>query len=208
MFAETTAPPRWDDFFGDLRLARAVRGNQVKGNLVLSRGRFLKQTYGQAAFDDVCGRVGPTARALLTHPPVAFAWEEAEPLYEVDRAIVMGPMRGRVEAMRAFGAEIASYDLSTVYRLLIRVTMSPAKMFGRLPEVYSEYFRGGRFVTGADGRLDLRDTVVPRYLCQFGICGWIETALKLAGARAVVIETTACRHQGDPMCTYRICWDA
>ncbi len=201
---------RRDPILGDVSRLHEMRDNHVKGNLVMSRSRFLERHYGKAMVQKVAERVSLEARTLLLDPPAAYAWQPLGPLIEVDAAIVAQAMGGDVGQMRGFGAEIASYDLSTVYRVFIRATMSPMRIMDRLPGIYGEYFKRGRLVAsgidGSRGRLEFSGALLPSYLCTFGFAGWIEAALGLAGAKAVDVVSLKCQHYGDPTCTLAVQW--
>lgn len=56
------------------------------------------------------------------------------------------------------------------------------------------------------GYAALQDVVLPRYLCTYGISGWITAALEMSGGQDVQVEETACAHDGAPTCQWRAHW--
>ena len=88
-----------DSTLGNPALAAEIDRVEVKGNLVMSRGRYLRKHFGSGGLQDVAARVDGEARSWLESPPPAYAWVQLRPLIEIDRAIVELPKR--VETLQA-----------------------------------------------------------------------------------------------------------
>jgi hypothetical protein len=193
--------------FGDPALWRPTSPLRVKGSLMAARPRYLREHWGQTAVDQVVASVGDDARPLLTNEVLPFRWYPMALMAEIDRAIIEGPMQGDVSRMKAFGSEIARYDLPTLYKMLFRFG-TPSFVVKRLNIAYATYIDGGRVQIEVpareQARVTLHDAVLPNYLCTHGISGWITAALELSGANHVQVEESQCLHEGAPRC----CWDS
>jgi uncharacterized protein (TIGR02265 family) len=198
-----------DPVFGDRRLWLDNSPLRVKGTLISARPRYVRERWGEAALDDVASRVGPELRHLLYDELLSFRWYPMVDMVALDHAIIEGPMAGDATQMKAFGSEIARYDLPTVYRMLFRFG-TPTFVVKRMNIAYATYIEGGRISVDTPGpgeaKLTLRDAVLPRFLCTHGIAGWITAALELSGAAEVMVEEVACRHDGDAHCQWHARW--
>jgi hypothetical protein len=201
-----------DAIFGAVRFIPAMRLLSAKGNLVAWRRRYVLERYGQGTLDAMAAQLRGEAREYLLAPPSHFAWVLNGALMDIDEAIVRGPMEGDVTRMRVFGWEIGRGDLSTVYRLLIRLAVTPHMLIRRLVSMYPTYFTPGEFVIEEVGAgtarvaLNPGSTPLPLYQCNYGVVGWLSSALELSGARNVNVEQWTCVHRGDPACRYVFKW--
>jgi hypothetical protein len=134
-------PLKLDPVFGDVQRIAQMRALSTKGNLVAWRRRYLLEHHGPAVVDEVAARLEGEARELLVDPPMHFAWVPFGGLMDLDRAILEGPMAGDLDRMCAFGNAIGKGDLSTVYRLLIRMAGTPHKVVRKFPDVCASYFK-------------------------------------------------------------------
>jgi hypothetical protein len=187
-----------------------ARSGQVKGNLVNSRARYVQEHWGDGELRALRERLSGDARAYVTEHFPTGNWYAYKPLVEVDAAIIAGPMRGDWTQMRQFGAEIAFYDLRSVYRALIRMSTA-GFLLSHIGIAYALYFKGGKMFSpegGAKHRIIvLEGGASPRYMCTYGFTGWFCAAAEAAGAKRVRGEHTRCQHLGDRTCDWRIEWD-
>ncbi len=199
----------FDPVFGDPALRERCMSGLAKGTLVAARHRYVMEKWGQPTLDRLVDSLpGETARRLA-QPPLPMGWHPMEYLAAIDRAILEGPMEGDMEQMRRFGYEIASYDLSTLYRMLFRVG-TPGFVVGRLPVAYRTYLRDSGTlrveVQGKTATGTLEGGAAPYYLCSAGMTGWIHAAVVLSGGQAARVEHTACQHLGAPACRWDLSW--
>jgi hypothetical protein len=182
---------------------------RVKGSLLAARPRYVRETWGPAAVEQLAPRLGDEAKQALTADLLPFRWYPMALMVEIDQAIVEGPMQGDVTRMKTFGAAIARYDLSTLYKMLFRLG-TPAFVVKRLDIAYATYIKGGRVRVQVPSpnrtRVELHETALPKYLCTHGIAGWITAALELSGAEGVHVEESACVHDGAPHCHWEGRW--
>lgn len=184
--------------------------SRLKGNLINSRARYIREHYDAATFAALESSVSGEAAAYLKAGYPATAWYPYRPLVDLDLAIIAGPMGADWTQMQPFGSEIASYDLHRVYKALIRMS-SPNFLLGNAGIAYSLYFDTGKMKAVARGErqvtVELTDGAHARYMCTFGITGWLCGAAELAGATGVVGEHVQCRHDGAGTCRWVFRWD-
>lgn len=201
--------PDLDPVLGDpVLLARALT-HEVKGNLLAARSRDVLEAFGRSALDDLLVRVPDPARRHLIDRPQAFSWYPIGEMIEIDRLLVLGPMQGDIGRMRAFGHEIASYDLPTIHKVLFYVG-TPSFVLKRIGIAYGMYFRGGsahaEAIDDSTMRVRFEDAAYPLYLCAHGISGWLAAAVELSGGKHVAVEHERCVHAGDAACGWNVGW--
>jgi hypothetical protein len=185
------------------------RGYQVKGNLLAARARYAKERWGNAGCELVASSLEGEARAAFTGTAMPFAWYSFATLAAIDRAIVFGPMGGDLSQMKHFGSTIARYDLSTIYKVLLKVG-SPSFVLKRVNIVYSTYIRGGAMaathVTKEHAMISLAEGDFPFYFCEQGIPGWFSAAVELSGGKDVQVDQIECVHRGAAHCVWEARW--
>jgi hypothetical protein len=195
--------------FGDPALSTRFGRHQVKGNLLAARPRYVRERWGDDGIRRVVARLSPEMRALLVAEILPFTWYPLDQLAAVDRAIVEGPMGGDASAMKEFGATIARYDLSTIYKVLFKVG-TPAFVVRRANVAYSTYIRGGvmrgETPSPGQGTVTFIDGTFPKYLCRYGVAGWLTAAVELSGGRNVRFDEVDCIHDGAPQCRWQGHW--
>lgn len=182
----------------------------VKGNLLAWRSRYVLKHFGAGALQKLASQLPEESRAHLLSPPMAFSWQPMQVMMEIDRAIVYGPMAGDVSRMKQFGAEIGTADLSTIYKLLLRMAVSMDKFVDKAASAFDAYFQPGKgegklFAPG-HARVAFNGIVLPYYLCTFGLPGWLEAVGNLTGTRNLRIQHDICCHLGHEHCAWDLYW--
>ncbi|MBX3249550.1 MAG: hypothetical protein KF901_20400 [Myxococcales bacterium] len=197
-----------DAFLGNPHLVRDLERVPCKGNWVAARSRYVDEQFGASGRQDVESRLEGAALDAFVHPPLPMVMSNVGVIAAIDRAILDGPMRGRFERMKHFGATIARYDVPVVYRVFFRFG-SPGFILGRAGLIYGQYVKRGKMkadVGTTEGEITLTEVPLPYYLCEHGICGWLEAATELAGAKMPVARQTRCVHRGDSECRWHVAW--
>jgi len=183
---------------------------QVKGNLLAARPRYVREKWGEAAVMDVASRLDPAVRPLFEREVLPFSWHSFGALGAIDKAIVDGPMGGNMALMKHFGATIARYDLSTLYKMLFKLG-SPDFIVRRVGVVYRTYVKGGGMAAAdvhrGEAFVRLSEGSLPRYFCGFGVPGWFTAALELSGGKRVDVDEVECIHTGAARCVWRARWE-
>lgn len=195
-------------FWGDREKLSDATTVRCKGNWLSARERFVRAQGGEAAVSRVSERLEAEQRSLFVQPPLSFVWSPIRHLYAMDEVILEEVMGGHLEGMVDFGEAIASYDIGFLYRVFFRMG-SPEFFLGRSHLIFNQYVSEGDVRTSTSkGQADtvLHDVCVPRYLCRFGIAGYMKGAIVAAGGKAIQVEHSRCVHDGDDVCAYRSRW--
>jgi hypothetical protein len=199
----------WNDRTFGRESARAWTEYQVKGNLLAARPRYVKEQWGDDAFRDVAKRLDASVRPAFDGTILPFAWHSFGDLAAIDSAIIDGPMHGDMSKMKHFGATIARYDLSTLYRMLFKLG-SPEFVIRRVAVVYRTYVKGGGIaasdVRTGEASVRLTEGALPRYFCSHGVAGWFTAAIELSGGKEVNVRETTCIHDGAEHCAWHATW--
>lgn len=198
-------------FYGDLNRMDEMRGNAVKGNLALSRRWYLASKAEPGAINVVMRDLPSPARRLLEGTIMPFSWQSFGALMEVDEAIALHVMKGHVASMKSFGYDLGNHDLRGVYRAFLSVT-SPQFALAKVTMLGSMYFKEStlsfELVGPSLGRVRLVGRCMPRYMCEFGISGWLEAVIEAAKAEKRTVKHEQCVHRGDPECSWKCTWVA
>lgn len=162
-------------FYGSAVRRDRWLGAFIKGSVVRSRRRYLDER-DRGAQDRIRAQVGPEARAYLDTPPPVTARVPYAPLVEIDAAIVECVMAGDVARMRDFGRDIASHDLTGLYRAMLR-TVGRASSLGVYAMLFRLYWEPGRLVARAEPDatvITMEGLILPRYMCRYGVTGYLE----------------------------------
>lgn len=193
---------------GDPRVT-AWRSYSVKGNLVAARPRWLREKWGEDAVRSVSAKLTGDAKKLFDSEVLPFGWYDFGTLAAVDQVIIDGPLKGDLSQMKKFGSDVARYDLSSIYKMLLKLG-TPSFVAKRVGNVYSTYVRGGSMasedVESKRARVVLAEGALPLYFCAHGIPGWFTAALELSGAKEVDVRETECVHRGARRCVWQAHW--
>jgi len=199
-----------DPVFGNPALGVRFTRHEVKGNLLAARPRYVRERWGDAGVRQVAERLHGEVRTIFEAAIMPFTWYPLDVLAAVDRAIVEGPMAGDVTMMKEFGATVARYDLSTIYKVLFKVG-TPAFVVRRANVAYSTYIRGGvlrgETPSSNQGQVTFTQGAFPKYFCRYGIAGWLTAAVELSGGKGVEFEEIECLHDGALHCRWQGRWD-
>jgi hypothetical protein len=197
------------EVFGAASRVEEMRGNQVKGNLVLSRRWFLAERGGPEAIRRVMSRLGTTAIDLLERTVMPFTWYPFGPLMDIDAAIVSEVMGDNVTRMQEFGHELGMRDIEGVYRVFLSVA-SPVFALSKISALGSLYFRESTLAFISTGRVrgevELVGRSMPLYMCRYGIVGWLTAVLEVAKAKGIQVVHTSCVHTGAFRCRWHCDW--
>jgi hypothetical protein len=195
--------------FGDMKRIDEMRGNSVKGNLALSRRWYLANRAEPGATNEVMRALRPESQRLLEGAIMPFSWQSFGALMDVDEAIVKHVMKDRVDNMKEFGYELGKHDLRGVYRAFLSVT-TPQFALAKVTMLGSMYFKestlGFELAAPGSGWVRLVGRSMPRYMCEFGISGWLSAVMEAAKAEKYSVVHGHCVHRGDPACTWKCGW--
>ena len=187
---------------------RCVETMDARGRWIGARHQYLMEQHGVDALRHVANLLPATSRTMLLNPPSTFSWNPIRHVLEIDMQIFRHVMDGSLARMKAFGGDIARYDLPVAFKPLLRLA-NPKLLLARLDPAVQSYIRpsGAEVVELIDGRATLRfrDLFLPYYLCV-GTAGWVTTALEMTGCKNVSVMHPRCMHRGDMHCEHVATW--
>lgn len=197
-------------------LARLAHGSrvhdmarlQIKGLSFINRQAFVEQRFGEAGLARLRSALGPeTARVMATAS--AVEWLPVEQLVEIDLAIVGAFFEGDIRAGRLVGEHNLSSALSTIYKVLMRLT-DPRAVLERAAPLWEKIVRGATITSRSAGPREAvlatsgYDPIHPIY-CQV-VAGAVEGVLHACGEKEAACEITSCMLEGAPACTFVARW--
>lgn len=201
---------RIEEAIGDVARVDEMRGNEVKGNLVLSRRWYLAERAAPVARKNVIASLPAESQDYLQRTVMPFSWCAYGPLIDIDLAIIDYVMEGRVDQMREFGRELGRRDVGSVYRAFFLSLPSTSFVLDKLSALGSMYFRESTLayesVGQGAGRVQIVGRCMPRYMCQYGITGFLEAILEVSKARHPSVEHASCVHEGAAACCWECRW--
>jgi hypothetical protein len=189
-----------------------MAGNS-KGSILIYTREFVQTRLEAGAWERVLAQLEPEDRALFAGVPLASSWY---PVAHWNRLMgVVLPMISHdpAESMRVLAGYIAQSDLSSVYKLVMKLG-SPEFLLKRTGQLWSRYYDAGSLTPEEVGpqhwRLNLTGPVSMEaapdaYTCGPGVTAWVANGLLLSGTKARVVETR-CRFRGSPRCEYDVSW--
>jgi hypothetical protein len=183
---------------------------QVKGTAVVASVRYVRERFGADALARVLARLAPDERQALAEGVLASSWYAMPLLLRFMQAAEAELAADEPEVIRRMGGASAEYGVTGVYKIFFKVG-SPEFIIGRAARVFGSYYDTGsiRVVESRAGRavLDLAGFEGAPQFCQ-RILGWMETTVRMAGARNLRSEHALCVHRGDAVCRFVGDWDA
>jgi len=181
---------------------------QVKGNILRARVAFVKERFGDAAWDRVVCTMSADDQTLLSGV-VNVAWYPFELGRRLDEAIAAILGGGKTAVFEEMGRASARENLTTVHKSFLE-PRDPVALMQKTPMIYRFYYDTGRRTWEATGPTSGVMTTYEAESHSAADCatvtGWYKEALAMVGARDVVIVEEACRARGDEFCRYRVSW--
>lgn len=197
-----------DPFWGDRTRLPDLERIACKGNWIAARRAYALQRWGPSMTQAIADELSARDRRLFEGPLMPFSWQPMAVLCAIDESIYRLGMHGVIAPMRDFGRAIANADLNRLYRAFMSLG-TPALFLNKSHLIFGQYVRAGTMratTTPTSAEICLEDLVVPLYLCEYGIPGFIHEAVEATGGKQVVIRHPECAHRGAPACRYRVEW--
>ncbi len=191
------------------RMAKATSPG-IKGNVLLARLKYVRETGGEAALQAILYRLPPEDAKVLQGWVLPITWYPLDLCLRLDDAIarVMSP-HDRKGVFLAMGRASADANLSGPHRPFVREG-DPHFLLQAAPQIYAAYYAVGRRSyerTGpTSGVLTTHDAENVTETDCLTVVGWHVRAIELCGGKDVRVTETRCRAKGDPVCEYRCEW--
>ncbi len=182
---------------------------EVKGAVILARRAFVREEFGDEAWQQVLTALPESERQQLDGFILTATWYPFSLNERLDAAIVEQLGGGDKAIFESIGAWSAKKNLAGPHRTFL-TPGDPARFMTMTDRIYDFYYSTGHREfepTGPnDGVMTTHGAETFSETDCLTVIGWYKEALKMCGATAVEIEETACRARGDEFCRYRFRW--
>jgi uncharacterized protein (TIGR02265 family) len=191
-------------------MATPRSGNRIKGAVLQSRIKFVRDVAGEPGLAKVLASLPPADREVLTGSILTVLWYPLDLNLRLDAAIAaaLSP-DDRSRVFLELGRASAEQNLTTVHRAYVR-DGDPHFLLSNAPLVYAAYYAAGRRTYQKLGEkaavLRTFDAETISATDCLTVVGWHRRAIELCGGHDVKVEETQCRARGAPHCEYRCEW--
>ncbi|HYG69072.1 MAG TPA: TIGR02265 family protein [Anaeromyxobacteraceae bacterium] len=185
-------------------------GPGIKGNVLLSRMKYVRQQGGDTTMDAVLGRLSKEDQAVLRGWILPIGWYPLELNLRLDDAIakVLSP-DDRSRVFLEMGRASADANLGGPQKPFVREG-DPHFLLSSAAQIYSAYYAVGRreYQRTGDRAAILRTHGAESVTATdcLTVVGWHVRAIELCGGKSVRVVETKCRTKGDAFCEYQCSW--
>lgn len=187
--------------------------SHAKGSILIHFREYVKSNHGESALKKVLRDLPEPDRVILSGLVIHGGWYPVGTWNRALRTYLPTYYRDPDDGMRSLAEYIAQEDLSTVYRMVLKLG-SPEFLLKRTSSLWNRYYDVGNFtaeeVRPRQWRLYLTapgeiDTAPDHFTCGPGACAWMIQGLRLTGVLASV-EHVRCRLSAAERCEYSVRW--
>lgn len=182
---------------------------KIKGAVLTARRAFVQKHFGADAWNRVLAALPDEDRKFHTGLVLAAGWYPFETGARLDKVIVDLLGNGNAAVFEAIGVQSAEENLAKLHRNFI-VPGDPQAFLAKTSLIYGFYYSSGRREYEATGPTSGVMTTYNAETFSEADChtviGWHKEALRICGARDIVIRHDTCRAKGGPYCRYSISW--
>jgi uncharacterized protein (TIGR02265 family) len=186
-------------------------GPGIRGNVLLSRLRFVRDRGGEDAFEQVMSRLAAEDRKVLRGWILPIGWYPFDLNQRLDGAIarVLSP-DDKARIFLEMGRASADANLSGPHAPFLK-NGDPHFLLGNAERIYAAYYQVGHRAYERTGERSgvLRTFDAETYSATdcLTVVGWHERAIELCGGRNVKVVETSCRARGGAHCEYTVSWE-
>jgi uncharacterized protein (TIGR02265 family) len=182
---------------------------QVKGAVILARRAFVREEFGEDAWQRLLETLPEEDRELLDGFILTASWYPFDLNERIDAAIVEQLGGGDTIIFESIGSWSAKKNLAGPHKTFL-TPGSPLRFMEMSDRIYDFYYDTGQRKFEATGESSgVMTTSGAETFSQtdcLTVIGWYKKALKMCGASTVDIEEETCRARGDECCSYRLSW--
>ncbi len=181
---------------------------KVKGNIIRARIAFVKDRFGDDAWQKVLAAL-PEADRKQLGSVMGVTWLEFELGDRLDKAIVAVLGGGNTQVFEDMGRASARENLGGPHSSFLQPP-DPQKFLSKAALIYRFYYDTGQRTYEQTGPTSGVLTTTGSETFSIADCatviGWYKEALAMLGARDVAIVEETCCARGDPACRYKVSW--
>jgi hypothetical protein len=182
---------------------------EAKASGLISWTKVVRQTVDSGRWNRFLAAIPPETRMVVEHPPLPITWLPMRPLLPIWEKANELLFDGDLEKGTDVARRQIREDLSTIYRVFIRVA-SPRFVCSRAAAIYSTYFRNNgtaRVVAETERSADIlvEDVALPSPHLYSRMRGSILGGIELTGARNPRVQIVS-GGGSEPRCLFRAHW--
>lgn len=186
---------------------------QVKGSVLMHTRDDVLERLGTEGWARVLEKMVPEDREFFAGVILGGGWYPVVHWNRLNEIVLPRLGRDSADGMRHLAAYIAQRDLSSVYRLVMKLG-SPEFILRRTGQLWSRYYDTGMLkpieITNSRWKLEL---TAPTHIeeapsaatCTAGVTAWVGSGLLLSGTKATVVESR-CRFREGARCEFDVSW--
>lgn len=182
---------------------------QIKGMVLHARREFVIEHFGQEAWKKILEMLPEADRAALGDIIITAKWYPFDIGERLDQAIVDILGEGKEKVFEEIGAKSAQRSLTKVHKSFL-TPGDPQAFMRKAPVIYKFYYDTGHRKyeeTGpASGIMTTYEAETFSRPDCLTVIGWYREALRMCGAKNVVVMEEECRARGGTCCRYRFQW--
>ncbi len=184
---------------------------EIKGSAIANYVEYIKNTFGEDGFRKLCSVLSDDARELVEGTILSSSWYDGSvAAIELRHKACMVFFDGDVRGARLYGEYSANRSLRGVYKVFIKAG-SPNWLVERSGGIFMKYFRPGKMavIENEKGRAQLRLSGFPTespYI-EESFCGFMEAALKVAGAKTSSVVMKSVVVDGENCADFLATWN-
>ncbi len=182
---------------------------KVSGLVLLARKTFVNEHFGQGAWERVLASLDPEDQNFFRGLLIHAGWYPFDVGERLDQAIVDVLGGGNPAVFENIGAKSARANLESVHKSFV-TPGDPQAFLSQAKTIYKYYYnsgsrsyektgpRSGVIITEGAETFSAADCLT--------VVGWHKEALRICGAKQVMVRETSCRAKGGPHCRYELSW--
>jgi uncharacterized protein (TIGR02265 family) len=182
---------------------------QVKGAVILARRAFVREEFGEEAWQQLLEALPEEDREHLDGFILTASWYPFELNDRLDAAIVERLGGGDKAIFESIGSWSAKKNLAGPHKTFL-TPGNPRGFMEMSDRIYNFYYDTGERKFEATGD---SSGVMTTYGAEtfsetdcLTVIGWYRQALEMCGATQVAIDEVACRARGAEFCRYELRW--
>lgn len=186
---------------------------KCKGTLLVNLRAFVSAQGGEQAWHELVAASTADDASLLASQILVSSWYSVGVWNRVVGQWLSKSTDPSAD-MQKYARYVADRDLNTVLKFVLSIA-TPEVIVARTSMFWSRYFDCGVLkpheleprswtltITGPKAE----DEAPAAFTCGDGVTGWVEHALRLAGAENPRVKHTRCRFNGAPECLSSVTW--
>ena len=171
---------------------------------------YVTAMFGEEALKRVLDSVSPECYEIAHERVLVNNWYDIHLIEEFITAADRILGTGDLDIARKMGAYSAEFGIKSVYKIFMKVG-TPTFVLKRAPLIWNRYYSRGeaemRTLQAKQAVLRLTDMGPLSAVTCIRVTGWMETTLRLTGAKNAKVEHVSCPNRGDAYEEWEAHWE-